>query len=251
MTFSPQLSSYAEYIENTLNAEYAHISSLRDTDATKMDVYKNKDSGTYIVRIFSANRNDDVFRRLQGKQHKNLPQILDSCSCENCVCVLESYIEGKPLIDVINEQSISDKQAVKYLSEICSALSFLHGNHIVHRDIKPENIIITPENSVVLIDLQSACFTDSLKKKDTVNLGTIGYAAPEQFGISPSSPTTDIYALGVLLNEMVLNTHPTIKTPKGALGSIVKKCTNTQIANRYQTVKELEKALKHYCIFHR
>lgn len=251
MIFSPKLSSYAEYIENTLKTKYLHINYLRDTDATKMDVFKNKDTGTYIVRIFSVNRNDDVFRRLQGVQHKNLPQIFDSCSCENCVCVLESYIEGNPLIDIMNEQNISDKQAVKYLSDICSALSFLHGNNIVHRDIKPENIIITLDNTAVLIDLQSACFTDDLKKRDTVNLGTIGYAAPEQFGISPSSPTTDIYALGVLLNEMVLKTHPTIKTPKGALGSIVKKCTNTQIANRYQSVKELEKALKHYCVFHR
>ncbi len=251
MIFSPNLSSYAEYIEETLKAEYEHISSLRDTDATKMDVFKSNSTGDYIIRIFSVNRNDDIFRKLQGKQHKNLPQILDSCSCENCVCVLESYINGKTLIDVMNERNITDKQAVEYLSQICSALSFLHGNCIVHRDIKPENIIITPENNAVLIDLQSACFTDSLKKKDTVNLGTVGYAAPEQFGISPSSPTTDIYALGVLLNEMVLKTHPTIKTPKGALGSIVKKCTNTQIANRYQSVNELEKALKRYFVFHR
>ena len=134
--------------------------------------------------------------------------------------------------------------------DICDALEFLHSLNIIHRDIKPQNIIIDENDKAVLIDLQAARNIADKQKKDTVNLGTVGYAAPEQYGVHQSIPPTDIYALGVLLNEMLTGAHPSINTPTGKLGRIIKKCTETQIYKRYQTVSSLAKDLKKYNKFH-
>lgn len=93
-----------------------------------------------------------------------------------------------------------------------------------------------------LIDFSIAKITNA-QSNDTRSLGTVGYAAPEQFGISQSQPATDIYALGVLANQLAIGTHPTIDVPKGKLGKIINKCTATQISKRYQNVVELKKEL--------
>ena len=82
--------------------------------------------------------------------------------------------------------------------------------------------------------------------KDTASLGTVGYAAPEQYGISQSGKSTDIYALGVLLNIMITGVHPAINSPKGPIKHIIQKATNVQISRRYQSAKEMQKELRLY-----
>ena len=84
------------------------------------------------------------------------------------------------------------------------------------------------------------------EEKDTATLGTIGYAAPEQFGLAQSTKTTDIYSLGVLLNIMITGVHPTISIPKNKISKIIKKATATQISERYQNAEQMKKALKNF-----
>ena len=134
-------------------------------------------------------------------------------------------------------------RAISVALDLCAALGELHTRGIVHRDLKPDNIMIQPDGHAVLIDLSAARLMGDNKHRDTVNLGTVGYAAPEQFGISQSGPASDIYALGVTLNEMLLGVHPTMDMPKRRLGRIVRRCVTTQISKRYPTVSALEKAL--------
>ena len=123
-------------------------------------------------------------------------------------------------------------------------MGILHNLRIVHRDIKPNNVMVRNDSTVCIVDLSIAKMMNEGSISDTINLGTIGYAAPEQFGFSQSQPTTDIYAFGVLANQLILGVHPTTQVPKGKLGKIIKKCTSTQISNRYQNTNELKKALK-------
>lgn len=238
------MSRYEEFIKTTLREEYTHIECPKDDDSVKIDIYKHTNSENKLVCICSKNRNDHIFRLLKGLTSPHLPVIYDVCSCEEHLLVLESYVEGKTLADIIKATPPDRKQAVKYTMQICEALKLLHSKQIMHRDIKPENVIITPQDNAVLIDLSAARLLTDKEQKDTVNLGTVGYAAPEQYGIHQSTPPTDIYALGVLLNELTVNCHPTINTPPGKLGKIIKKCTATQIYNRYQTVEKLVADLK-------
>ena len=79
--------------------------------------------------------------------------------------------------------------------------------------------------------------------KDTVIMGTVGYASPEQLGVSQSDARTDIYAVGVLLNVMITGKHPSEKLAKGKAGRIVRKCTSVNPDERYQSAKKLASML--------
>lgn len=234
------------YIEQSLNDKFDKIITVKDTDKSKIYIFEHKETGKKIVQRISTNRNDDVFRTLRDIRNDNLVNVLDVCSDEEYLMVLEEYIEGKNLFEVIAKNNLSRKTAVKYVMQICNALTQLHKIGIIHRDIKPENIIINKDDNAVLIDFSIARRINSINESDTEYLGSIGYAAPEQFGLSQSSQATDIYSLGVLLNIMLTGEHPTVTVPKGAIKRVINKATSTQIAKRYSDAAQMKKALKRF-----
>lgn len=244
------MSTYGNFIETTLKTEYISVNVLKNDECSKIEVFQHKSSNNKLVKILSKNRNDHIYRKLRGVKHENLPFIFDTCSCEEHIMILEEYIEGENLSDIMEKQQLTTNSAVSYILDVCNALDFLHKKNIIHRDVKPGNIIITPKKKAVLVDYSAARLMNDGQQKDTANLGTIGYAAPEQFGIYQSLPPTDIYALGVMFNEMLTKLHPSIKTPSGKLGKIIKKCTNIQITKRYQSVDDLICDIKRYQKFH-
>lgn len=239
------MSELIKYILDNIDGEYEFVKILSKTALNELTLYLHKGTNKQLVLIKSEYRNDDVFRILRGiEENEYLPTIYEVASEDKYLYIIEEYIEGENLLNLIDKDTKFSESTIKsYLIDICNALEILHSNGIIHRDIKPENIIIK-NNHAHLIDLSIAKTISTINSNDTMNLGTIGYAAPEQFGLSQSQPTTDIYAFGVLANELILGVHPTIEIPKGKLGRIIKKCTSTQISKRYQTVEELKKALR-------
>ncbi len=240
------MSSYGDFIEKIIKDEYKLISVFKNDETTQIELFSHKQKGNKVIKILSKNRNDHIFRKLRGLKNDHLPAIFEVCSCEGHLLVLEEFIEGETLEEVLSKAEFSEKNAINCILDICDTLNFLHKNRIIHRDIKPSNVIITPEGKAVLIDFSASRSINDEKEQDTTNLGTVGYAAPEQFGISQSAAPTDIYALGVMFNEMLINAHPSIKIPRGRLGKIIKKCTETQISERYQNIDALISDLKRY-----
>lgn len=235
-----------DYINKTLEAQYENAGVLRETKRNTITAYRHSESGKMLLVIEMPEHNDGVFKRLIGKKRPNLPEIYDLCHGENGMLVLEEFIDGKNLSELMANETVSEKSAVKYCLDVCEALKFLHSQRIIHRDIKPPNVMIDGSGNAVLIDMQSSRLMSDEKDNDTQNLGTVGYAAPEQYGIFQSSPATDIYALGVMLNELLTGEHPSVRIPKGHLGRVVSKCTETNIAKRYRTVEALQKDLKRF-----
>ena len=137
------------------------------------------------------------------------------------------------------EKSFGEK---KVLTGVCIALDILHKNGLVHRDVKPENIVVDNKGRVVLIDF-NVSKQISHNNRDTVIMGTVGYAPPEQMGISQSDARTDVYAAGILLNVMITGKHPSEHLAKGRAGRIVQKCTHISPEERYQSAEQLAKAL--------
>lgn len=86
----------------------------------------------------------------------------------------------------------------------------------------------------------------SSDQQDTRSLGTVGYAAPEQYGVAQSNRATDLYALGVLLNIMITGVHPAVDIPRGPIRHIVQKATDTQISKRYKSAAAMARALRPY-----
>lgn len=195
---------------------------------------------------------------LKCLKHPMLPELYDYFYEENGYLVIE-YIEGISLHNIIEmEGKIEEKQSLIWIEQILSLLAYLHTQKptIIYRDLKPENIIVCPDGTVRLVDF-GAAFSLNYAGNQCENLaGTVGYAAPEQLEQKQLEPSCDIYTLGALLYHMLTGYHPA-QPPYGirpvrsmnpelsrGIEWIVEKCTQSEAANRYQTVEELQKDLQ-------
>ena len=160
---------------------------------------------------------------------------------DNQLTLLEEYIEGNTL----DQQILSKEDVRNIMHQLCECLDTLHKLNppIIHRDIKPENIIYH-NNKVTLLDFGIARFLDSRKSKDTLILGSVGYAAPEQFGFQQSNPQTDIYALGKLMNYLLNGSLEHQNNIPFDLKQIILKATQLDYKNRYKSVKEMDLAIQ-------
>ena len=112
----------------------------------------------------------------------------------------------------------------------------------VHRDVKDSNVILRGSDAV-LIGFDASRIVKPECPADTVILGTTGYAAPEQFGLSQTDGRADIYSLGVLLNVMLTGQHPSHRLAEGHAGRIIRRCTMMNPDQRFRNVLELRDAL--------
>lgn len=234
------------YIESTLNSHYTKRATFKEAENSSVVLYQNNNNDKYVVKIWSCNVNDDVFRTLRGVKNRNFVTVYEICNQEKGITVLEEYVEGMTLEEIMKDGTLDRKTACSYALQLCDALTTLHAFGIVHRDIKPSNVIIKDDGTAVLIDFSIARLI-KIKEKDTQALGTPGYAAPEQFGIAQSLSSADIYGLGVLLNMMLTGVHPSVDSPKGFIKKVIQKSTSTQISKRYSNAIEFKKAIQRSC----
>lgn len=190
--------------------------------------------------------NPSVFQFLKEHHIRGTPEIAEAIADGDTLIVIEEYISGDTLRSLLdNGGRFSEQEAVTILTQLCAILRRLHeaSPPIVHRDIKPSNIILTSDGEVKLIDMNAAKFQTEHQTKDTELIGTNGYAAPEQYGFRASGCQADIFALGVLLNEMLVGQPPNEVRASGWLGGVVEKCTRMDPKDRYASVEELLREL--------
>lgn len=190
--------------------------------------------------------NAAIYRYLQAHPIANTPRIYLVEEDSKVLTVIEEFIPGDTLEEILARcGSLPEAQVVSIVTQLCQILSAFHSCNpaIVNRDIKPSNIKLTPDGVVKLLDMNAAKWSNSQADKDTVLLGTQGYAAPEQYGFAPSSILTDIYSVGVLMNVMLTGELPNKRLADGRLGNIIRKCVELSPAARYQSVAELQTAL--------
>lgn len=193
-----------------------------------------------IVRSYACPM--PIYEALVTVRTPYLPEVYDAIALDDGTVVLEEFIDGITVAELADAQRYREAEAFKVVKTVCRALSVLHGMNIVHRDIKPENIMVDAAGRVVLIDLDTARRV-SAKSQDTVVMGTVGYASPEQMGLTQTDARTDIYAVGVLLNVLLTGKHPSDRLVGGKAGRIVRKCTQINPDDRYQTADKLAAAL--------
>ena len=229
-----------EYITKTLQI-YTLVSVLSQKNGCEVLRLRNKKSGKDLV-LRSFPRPLPAYEKLQNIRCINLPEIYDVLETDDGQIVLEEYIDGLTVAQVMEIDKYRTSGARKVLLGVCDALTVLHSQDIIHRDVKPENVMVEKSGRVVLIDFNTSRM-ESCASKDTVIMGTVGYASPEQLGISQTDARTDIYAAGVLYNVMLTGQHPSVSIALGKAGRIVRKCTAVNPDERYQTATDLWAAL--------
>lgn len=229
-----------EYIEKLFQI-YSLITVLSRKNGCEVLQLRNKKNGKNLI-LRSLPNSLAAYNKLQSIRCVNLPEIYDVLELDDGQIVLEEYIDGITTAQVMEIGKYRYGGAKKVLRGVCDALKVLHDRGIVHRDVKPENVMIEASGRIVLIDL-NASRVESNASKDTVILGTVGYASPEQLGLSQTDARTDIYAAGVLYNVMLTGQHPSVAIASGKAGRIVRKCTAVNPKERYQTAEALRSAL--------
>lgn len=222
-----------------LREDYDLVKILSDKNDCFCALIKRKGSGERLV--YRSFKNPvSVYDYLKTVSFENLPTVYDAFYADDGQIVFEEYIDGITVRDVIENGVYTYRGAKKVIISVCDALKILHDNGFVHRDVKPENIMISKSGIVKLIDFNASRRESPNVGKDTVQMGTIGYAPPEQYGISQTDKRTDIYAVGVLLNVMLTGEHPTKKLAGGRAKRIILKCTQINPDLRFKSTDELK-----------
>lgn len=201
----------------------------------------------------------DMLKKLN---HPNLPSIIDVIEDDDRFLIVMDYIQGNSLNDALEEYGAQPQEnVIQWAKQLCDVLGYLHSRTpaIIYRDMKPANIMLKPDGNITLIDFGTAREFKEKNLADTRCLGTIGYAAPEQFGgMGQTDARTDIYCLGATLYHLVTGMNPCkppyeikpIREVNPALSSglerIILKCTKRDPNERYQSAAELQYALEHY-----
>ena len=226
---------------SSIETDYETVKTIKHSERGSVSLLQNKQNGTrFIFRHYRGN--GEVYRKLLGISCPNLPQIMETAERDGMVAVLEEYIQGDSLAYLLEGALFSHAEARKITMQLCNALWVLHKLGAVHRDIKPENVMIRGSEAI-LIDFDASRIFKSDTNQDPQILGTTGYAAPEQYGITQTDERADIYSLGVLLNIMLTGKHPSKELANGHLGRIVQKCTMVNPEKRYKSVLYLMEAL--------
>ena len=235
------VSAIYQYLLSSIDAEYETVKTIKNSERGCVSLLQNKQNGTrFIFRHYQGS--GEVYRKLLSVSCRNLPKIMEAAEQNGMVAVLEEYIQGDSLAFLLAGACLTPAEARKITFQLCNALWVLHSLGAVHRDIKPENVIVRGSEAV-LIDFDASRIFKNGTNQDTQILGTTGYAAPEQYGITQTDERADIYSLGVLLNIMLTGKHPSKELASGKLGRIVQKCTMVNPKKRYKSVLYLMEAL--------
>lgn len=239
------------------------------------DMILNRDVAVKILRYDTTNE-EEFHRRFQREAlsatslaHPNIVSIYDVGEDQDMHYIVMEYIKGKTLKQYIQEFSpLSPARSVQIMKQLASAIAHAHENQIIHRDIKPQNILVDGEGNVKITDfgIATSLSATSYTKTNSV-IGTVHYLSPEQARGGTATNKSDIYALGIVLYELLTGElpfsgesavsialkHLQAETPSvrafdasipQSLENVVLKATAKNPIHRYSSVEEMEDDLQ-------
>ena len=263
----------------TLNGRYK-IQSLIGTGGMAA-VYLAKDlilDRLVAIKVLRLDfrQNDDAMKRFRREAlsatqltHPNIVGVYDVGQSQEMNYIVMEYVEGTDLKDYVRQRgALHPIEAVRIMMQIVSAIAAAHQNRIIHRDIKPQNILIDREGNVKITDFGIAvALSDTSLTQTNTLLGSVHYLSPEQARGGMATIQTDIYALGIVLYELLTgrvpfdgespvsialkhfqDPLPSVVNPKAmvpqSLENIVLKATAKDPMNRYRSCYEMFQDLK-------
>ncbi|MEQ8766641.1 MAG: serine/threonine-protein kinase [Planctomycetota bacterium] len=156
------------------------------------------------------------FRResqiLAGLEHPNITHLLDGGQTESGrPFIVMELVDGVPITQFARESNLSLEEKLDLFEQVCAAVRHAHRHSIVHRDLKPANILVRPDGSVKLLDFGvSKLLGESALESAPTVAGhlTVPYSSPEQLRGEPVTTASDVFSLGVVLYELLIERHP-------------------------------------------
>lgn len=180
------------------------------------DLILDRDVAVKVLR-FDFQENKEAIQRFQREAmsasqllHHNIVEVYDVDEEEGQQYIVMEYVKGTDLKKFIRDNApISLELVVSIMSQILSAIELAHKNGIIHRDIKPQNILITEDKQVKITDFGIAiALSDTSITQTNTLLGSVHYLSPEQARGANATMKSDIYALGVVLYELITGSVP-------------------------------------------
>lgn len=225
-------------------SEYQDFGKLTQKD--HIHLVRHRATGKICVKkqLESMQKEVQEFRRSNPCEY--FPKVYEIVEDNENVWLIEEYIEGMNLEEYMMGEALEEERAAAIAIQIGQGLKRLHDYQpmIIYRDLKPENIMITPEGNVKLIDFDISRKYQEGKLRDTELLGTVGYAAPEQFGYFQTDNRTDIFAFGLVFNAMLTGDFSAHNLAKGKYEKLIQKCIELNPDDRYQKMDEILKELE-------
>lgn len=236
-----------------------------------------------VAEISRFQSEREILARLE---HPGIARLLDGgVFRDGRPYMVMEYVEGTSLTEYCDSAQLGLEGRLKLFAEVCDVVSYAHRSLVVHRDLKPRNILVTQEGRVKLLDFGVAKLLDAVavpaESEKTIAPLTPDYAAPEQLTGSAITTATDVYALGVVLFELLtarkpfrqtdmpvaqavravlqepapmpsraarVNPRPAVswRQLEGDLDAIVAKCLRKEAEHRYESVAALERDIERY-----
>lgn len=199
---------------------------------------------------------------LKNLNHPGIPRVIDIFYEEDNLYMVEDYIEGETLESYINRnRPVDDQEICRIVISISDIIAYLHSFDppIIYRDLKPSNIMITSSGKVILIDFGISRVYKQDGSRDTIYMGSKGYAAPEQYGVEQTCKQTDIYGLGAVMYFIVKGKAPSTlfealkdesydeKVDDG-LKIIIQKAMQIDKNMRYISIEELQSDISNFLL---
>jgi eukaryotic-like serine/threonine-protein kinase len=180
-----------------------------------MDEYRKRVAIKLIKRGMDT---EFVLRRFRNERqilaaldHPNIARLLDGGTSEDGLPYLVmEYIEGTPLDEYCDQRQLTIAERLQLFRQVCAAVHYAHQHLVIHRDLKPSNILVTADGTPKLLDFGIAKLLTPELAAETLDqtqgglrLMTPAYASPEQVRGEPITTASDVYALGVVLYELL------------------------------------------------
>ena len=226
--------------EEFIYSTYHEIKELGISNTSRVSLVRSSlDQNLYIRRIIPGDR-EAVYRVLKDSGIESIPQIREIIYDGNTT-VFEEYITGT----LLSQFAVNEKNFADIMCQLLHVLKDIHSLHIVHRDIKEDNFILADSGKLILTDFAIARLENDRLQSETDIVGTVGYAAPEQFRAAPADIRSDLYSFGILCRNILNQCVRMEKAEHTRWLSLIEKATSFEAEDRFQTAEEMLNAIRH------